>query len=303
MKFEPKYKIEDYLGKTINYLTVLGLSDHNTKCESPQWEFRCTCGKVILAAPSRIISGHKKSCGCMRYSTPAQMNKHPAKRPPSRTNESDYIGKKNNRLTVVGVERPEGKGRLRLKCLCECGNITLIYPYQFSAGSIQSCGCARLGHSECHKGNTSRRTHGLSNNRFYKKWNDMIRRCYSPQEPAYKFYGELGITVCDEWRYSPEKFIAWCEATCPNADNFSIDRIDGSKGYYPDNCRWATQLQQAQNLKNNRFISIGDETHCVTEWCTLKNISPGAVYKRVKKGQTFETAISELIKLKSASVE
>ena len=214
-----------------------------------------------------------------------------------KTNMDKFLGATNNRLTVVGFEKPE-KGRLKLKCVCECGNIVYCLPYQFTTGDIKSCGCARFGHSECHKGNTSRRTHNLTKHRFYKKWNAMIRRCYNQNEPAYKYYGELGIGVCDEWRHSPEKFIQWCEATYPDGEKLSLDRIDGSKGYSPENCRWATQMQQVHNLKNNRFITIEKETHCVSEWCSIYKISPGAIYKRVHKGETFEHAISELIKLK-----
>lgn len=303
MKFERKYQIGDYAGRTINYLTVLGPSEEVAKDGSPQWEFRCICGKVVAATPSRVITGHKKSCGCMKYSTPEQLNKKKSKRPPSRVEVEEYIGRTNGKLTVVGYRRPEGRGRLQLECLCECGETTFVFPYQFKSGNIKSCGCARFGHSECHKGNTSRRTHGLTQNRFYKKWNGMVRRCYNPNEPAYKFYGALGITVCEEWHHSPEKFIEWCESTYPEGEQLTLDRIDGSKGYSPDNCRWATQLQQVHNLKNNRFITIDGETHCVSEWCRLYNLSAGSVYKRVQTGQTFEVAISELIKLKSAPVK
>lgn len=211
------------------------------------------------------------------------------------------MGKKNNKLTVIGYEKPE-KGRLKLKCLCDCGNITYCLPYQFSSGGIKSCGCARFGHSECHKGNTSRRTHNLRGNKFYKKWNGMIRRCYNPNEPAYRFYGALGIDVCDEWRDSPVHFVDWCERTYPKEGKFSLDRIDGSKGYSPENCRWATQIQQVHNLKNNRFITIGSETHCISEWCSLYGISPGAVYKRTGKGQSFEEAIIALAEQKGVSL-
>lgn len=220
----------------------------------------------------------------------------------TKTNIDNFIGKKNNRLTVIGFEKPN-KGRLKLKCLCDCGKIVFVLPYQFTNGDIKSCGCARFGHSDCHKGNTSRRTHNLTRNRFYKKWNDMIRRCYNPNEPAYRFYGALGIDVCEEWRETPKKFIEWCEATYPIGEEKSLDRIDGSKGYSPTNCRWASQIQQVHNLKNNRFITINNETHCVSEWCRLYHLSPGAIYKRVNKGQTFETAILELIKRKSFNRE
>lgn len=289
MKFTSKYHIEDYRNTQINYLTALEESDIRAKDGSPQWEFQCICGNIVVSTPSRVILGHKKSCGCLRYKTPHSAPQHLARF--RRIDPKDYLGKTNERLTVTGVLEPEGKGRLKLECQCICGNTTYVYPYQFNSGSIKSCGCARFGHSDCHKGNTSRRTHGLSKDPYYKKWNDMIRRCYNPNEPAYRFYGALGIEVCDEWRKSPDSFIKWCRDTHPGGGEFSLDRIDGAKGYSPENCRWATQIEQVHNLKNNRFITIGDQTRCITEWCTHFGISAGSVYKKVYRGMSFEEAI------------
>lgn len=132
----------------------------------------------------------------------------------------------------------------------------------------------------------------------------MIRRCYNPNEPSYRFYGAIGIDVCEEWKNSPIAFIEWCQQTYPNQGEVSLDRIDGSKGYSPENCRWANRLEQSHNLKNNRFVTVCGETHCVTEWCSMYGISPGAIYKRVnQKGQTFETAILELLQYKGFFLE
>lgn len=296
-----KYKIEDYIGEEIYYFRVVGPSEERAKDKSIQWRFECICGKFIDAPPSRVIDGHKKSCGCMRYKE--IKHKEHNRENLQKVDAQSLIGKRNNRLEVIGYERPKEKGRTRLKCLCDCGNMVYVLPYQFKSGAVKSCGCACFGHSECHKGNTSRRTHGLTKNRFYKKWNDMVRRCHDQREPAFAKYGKMGITVCEEWRLSPEKFIEWCEKTHPEGPMLTIDRIDGTKGYSPDNCRWATQLEQVHNLRNNRFVTIDGETHCVTEWCRLNGLSAGSVYKRVHKGQTFEQAISELIALKAAPVE
>lgn len=296
MKFTTKYHIDDYKDAKFNYLTVLRESDVRAKDGSPQWEFVCVCGAIIASTPSRVITGRKKSCGCMRYKVPHAPPKNLENF--RRINPDDYIGRTNESLTVIGVREPEGKGRLQLQCRCNCGNITYVYPYQFNSGDIKSCGCARFGHSDCHKGNTSRRTHGLSKDPFYKKWNDMIRRCYNPNEPAYRFYGALGIDVCEEWRDTPEIFIEWCKKTHPGNESLSLDRIDGSKGYSPDNCRWSTQIEQVHNLKNNRFITIDGETRCITEWCIIKGISAGTVYNKVHNGMTFDEAILSACKNK-----
>ncbi len=214
-----------------------------------------------------------------------------------KTNIQDYMGKKNNMLTVIGFSKPE-RGRTKLRCSCECGGEKLCFPYQFTSGDVKSCGCLTGGKKGRHDWDNNRKTHGLSKHPFYKKWNDMIRRCYNKNEPAYRFYGDKGIGVCEEWRETPEAFVAWCTETYPKGKKVSLDRIDGTKDYSPSNCRWATQLEQVHNLRNNRFVTVHGETHCVSEWSRLYKISPGAIYSRVKKGLTFDQAISELLNSK-----
>lgn len=296
MKFQSKYIFEEYKGKSINYLIPIRENETLSKDGSKQWDFLCVCGKIVTETPYRVISGHKKSCGCMRYKNITH-KQHKT----TGIKKFDYdslLGKKNHRLTVIGCKLPDGKGRKMLECLCDCGNVTYVYPYQFSKGTVKSCGCARFGHSECHKGNTSRRTHNLTKNRFYHVWNDMIRRCYNPKEPAYRWYGACGISVCPEWRDTPVEFIKWCESTYPPNGNFSIDRIDGTKGYSPKNCRWATPLEQSHNTKSNVNITINGETKCVSQWCRDLDISSQVVYKRIKNGLSHKEAILETVKRK-----
>lgn len=97
--------------------------------------------------------------------------------------------------------------------------------------------------------------HGFSNTRIYKCWESMKYRCSNPHSRAYKDYGGRGITVCDEW----QKFIPFMKWALSNgySDELTLDRINNDKGYYPENCRWATRSQQALNRRAvfNRFRS------------------------------------------------
>lgn len=89
-----------------------------------------------------------------------------------------------------------------------------------------------------------RATHGMTGTPEYVSWQSIIQRCTNKNSTRYESYAGRGITVCDEWL----KFDAFFKdmGFKPSSD-FSIDRIDNDKGYYKENCRWATRSQQQQN--------------------------------------------------------
>lgn len=305
MKFQSKYLFDDYKGKQINFLTPIRENPGLAKDSSKLWDFKCVCGNIVTETPYRVITGHKKSCGCMRYKT--LKNGKPRTSVKKRTNIEDYIGRKSHRLTVTGIYIPEGMGRVKLECKCDCGNENPVYvfPYQFDSGKVQSCGCARFGHSECHKGNTSRRTHNLTGTKFYVMRNNMLRRCYGETSTSYRYYGARGITVCDEWRKDPVAFIDWCNATYPkDGEKYTIDRIDTNGNYCPENCRWVTQLEQMHNIRTNRNITLFGETKCFAQWCRQLDVPNQSVYREIRKnGISIEDAIMKVYNRRKAEKE
>lgn len=79
----------------------------------------------------------------------------------------------------------------------------------------------------------------------YKTWGDMKSRCHNPKATGYAWYGGKGIKVCKKW----EDFTGFLEDMGEKPEGLTLDRIDGSKDYSPENCRWATWSQQASNKK------------------------------------------------------
>lgn len=100
----------------------------------------------------------------------------------------------------------------------------------------------------------SRRGLTVKYKKIYHAWYSMLGRCYKPNQENYSRYGANGITVCDEWRNSFETFLEWALSN-GYEDGLQLDRIDFTKNYSPDNCRWVNKYVQAQNkgmLKSNR---------------------------------------------------
>ena len=87
---------------------------------------------------------------------------------------------------------------------------------------------------------------------------DILRRCTDKSNKDYGRYGERGITVCEEWadpKNGAENFMKWA-MNSGWKPGLTIDRSDNNSGYSPDNCRWATSLEQSYNRRSNVSISL-----------------------------------------------
>ena len=124
----------------------------------------------------------------------------------------------------------------------------------------------------------------------------MKRRCYNPEEKFYKDYGGRGIKICDEWMDKKEGHSNFQKWAVENGweEGRSIDRIDVNGNYEPSNCRWATPEEQANNRRNNNYITINGVTKTTSEWARQIGISQNAFTGRINSGWTGE----ELLKPK-----
>lgn len=135
--------------------------------------------------------------------------------------------------------------------------------------------------------------HGGKGTRLYRIWQQMKNRCHNPNTPRFPDYGGRGITVCEEWKDDFQTFYDWAMAN-GYEDHLTIDRIDNDKGYSPENCRWATDLQQANNSRHCHMITWNGETHSLSEWSRILDISRGCLNNRLLRyGYSVDRAFTE----------
>lgn len=126
-----------------------------------------------------------------------------------------------------------------------------------------------------------------SKTRLYRIWAAMKQRCLNPRCTSYSRYGGRGIRICQEWIESYAKFEAWALAS-GYSDSLSIDRVDNSWHYLPENCRWATAKQQARNTSANVKVMVGDQSVMALEVAERAGLNPGTVHARVRRNWPSE---------------
>jgi hypothetical protein len=138
-------------------------------------------------------------------------------------------------------------------------------------------------------------THGDKGTRLYYIWNNMKQRCINSHNPQFADYGGRGITVCEDWlKY--ECFRDWA-LNNGYSENLTIDRINNNSGYCPENCRWATPREQANNTRKVRLITYNGETHSVCEWSRILNIKQSTLNMRLNKyGWSAEEALRKEVR-------
>ncbi len=163
----------------------------------------------------------------------------------------DLCGKRFGKLVVIERVGTDRNQKPIWKCVCDCGTEKVIVGSSLRSGLTVSCGC--YGKKQRMKSLT---VHNMTHTRLFNVWQNIKRRCYTETNPSYKYYGERGVTVCEEWSKNFETFRKWAYANGYDENapkgKCTIDRIDVNGNYEPSNCRWVSMGEQNKNKRRNK---------------------------------------------------
>lgn len=192
-------------------------------------------------------------------------------------------GYRVGRLTVRELVVGGNANQRRWLCDCECGGTKITSEDNLKREHCKSCGClyAKIGGKPKHG-----TEHGESKTRLYKIWSRMIWRCEKPQAKGFPDYGGRGVSVCEEW-HSFKVFRNWAMEN-GYSDSLSIDRIDNDGNYCPENCRWATPKEQANNRRSNHKVEYNGQSKNISEWADYFGIESGKFNAAIQRGRTID---------------
>jgi len=287
----------DLSGQIFGNLTVIKRVE-NSKNNRVSFLCECKCGALIKVESTRLVSGNTKSCGC--YKVKYNFGEH--------HNINNLLGKKFGEFTATKMVRKNINGNYVWEFRCSCGVIK-CYDYKtINKKKKLHCGCLTIKkikpvklekQSNLKKEIAKNTTLFIFGKPFkklleYSSYRAMLKRCYNKNHEAYNRYAGKNIIVCDYWK---ESFINFYNDMAPRpSKNHSLERIDNTKGYCKENCRWATMKEQGNNRYTNKLLTYNNETLTYAQWSEKLGGDRHLVGQRIKKGWSIEKSLTTTIK-------
>lgn len=128
---------------------------------------------------------------------------------------------------------------------------------------------------------------GLKSKHYlYASYASMLTRCNNPARVGYERYGGRGIKVCERWQ-GKEGFWNFVKDLGPRPTGYSLERKDNDKGYSPENCKWATRVEQQSNKRSNKYLIFCGERITMAEAGRRAGLQRSLLSKRVAGGWDY----------------
>lgn len=191
-----------------------------------------------------------------------------------------HIGEVHGIYTIVDIlDQKDQYGHWIYKSVCnECGYERFSHYGQIAGATSRTTSCM-------HK-----RSNGMQLQYGYT-WNDqrigkifraMVQRCYNENDKNYRWYGEKGIRICDMWLSNPKTFEEWSLRN-GYAEHLTIDRVDASKDYSPDNCQWIPQAENCRKAGVVNWITVNENTLTGHQWADKLGIGTNMINTAIRK--------------------
>lgn len=209
-----------------------------------------------------------------------------------KSQRKDISGQTFGQLTAIEYSHTTGKVAF-WRCICSCGKEVNVRGTHLRNGNSKSCGHDRYKNAVIASRLVSIK-HGMEGSPTYISWKSMKERCLKAYHKSHDRYKD--VEICQEWIDSFESFLA---DMGKRPDGTSLDRIDNEKGYFKENCRWATGKQQCRNKRNNRIIDYNGQSKTIAEWSEITGVPHDTLCFRIKSGWSVERALFQPVKKQS----
>lgn len=200
---------------------------------------------------------------------------------------SDKTGQIFGFWTVVSFAGRDISNATLWNCKCICGTEKKVIVGSLMKGLSKSCGCKK--YELIASKNTK---HGLSGTPTYKSWHAMIQR--TEGKGGHQSYVDRGFTVCERWL----KFENFVEDMGMRPPKRTLDRIDNTKGYSKENCRWATNIEQANNKDTTKYVVVDGEKMPIMYACKKYNVQISCARSRLRRGKSDQETFNPLAQLR-----
>lgn len=194
--------------------------------------------------------------------------------------QNDLDGQIFNNLRVIEFSQVKNKNS---HWICEClvcGSKTEVSRPNLKSGNTQDCGCLKS-----QKISDAHTVHGESNSPTWNSWHRMRRRLRMGAKHS-PIYGKIGMQ--ESWNI----FENFLRDVGERPVGKTLDRIDNTKGYFKENCRWATQAEQNRNRSNNVILCLDGECMCIIDWAAKTGLNRNTISRRLKKGLAVEEVLT-----------